>query len=71
MNQTKNYLVTKSVSLIVADYFVVMIVLRGQVATQHYLVAVGLAVDYLQLGWLCSHSQCFERQPQPLAVNRE
>lgn len=50
MNQTKNYLVMKSVSLIV-DYFVVMTAIQVQTAPTHYLVAVVAAVDYLQSNW--------------------
>lgn len=71
MNQTKNYLVTKSVSLIVVDYSVVMIVLQVQVATTHYLVAAGVVVvDCLLPNWKYSQWNYSELQPLLLAAKR-
>jgi hypothetical protein len=68
VNQTKNYLVTKSVSLIV-DYSAVMVVRRVPVATTHYLVvAAGKAVDCWLPSSLRSRARCSEPQPLPLAV---
>lgn len=71
MNQTKNYLETKSVSLIVVDYFVVMIVLQVRVETTHYLVAAGVAVDCLLPSWKYSQWNCSELQPLLLATKHE
>lgn len=68
MNQTKNYLVTKSVSLIV-DYFAVMIALQVQVARTHYLVAAGVVVDYLLPNWKYSQWNYSELQRLLLAAN--
>lgn len=67
MNQTKNYLVTKSVSLIVVDYFVVMIVLQVQAVKKHYLVAVGVVIDCLLPSWKYSQWNYSELQPLLLA----
>jgi hypothetical protein len=70
VNQTKNYLVTKSVSLIVVDYFAVMVVRRVPVATTHYLVvAAGKAVDCWLPSSLRSRARCSEPQPLLLAAN--
>lgn len=69
MNLTKNYLVTKSVSLIVVDYFVVMFGLRVQAAMEHCLGAAERAVDYLLPNWMRSRQHYFARRQLLLAAS--
>ena len=68
MNQTKNYLVMKSVSLIV-DYFVVMTAIQVQTVPTHYLVAAVAAVDCLQSNWKYSRRSLSELQRLLLAAS--
>lgn len=70
MNQTKNYSVKKSVSLIV-DYFVVMTEIQVQTAPTHYLVAVVSAVGYSQSNWKYFQWNYSELQPLLLAANKK
>lgn len=70
MNQTKNYLVTKSVSLIV-DYFVVVIVLQVQAVPTHCLVAVVAVVGYSPPSWKYFQWNYSELQPLLLAASEQ